>query len=72
MVHDLAVTSLLRTAIDLACWAGSVTEATVDLDLCLQAGLTLPELQRRHPAGDAVPCRPGSDRAQQARVPQPG
>ena len=29
VVRDLPVTSLLRTAVDLACWAGSVVEATV-------------------------------------------
>ncbi|GAB2592445.1 hypothetical protein [Microlunatus antarcticus] len=69
VVHDLPVTSLLRTAVDLACWAGSVTEATVALDLCFQAGLTLSELQRAVPrrrrgavqAREAIAlARPGS------------
>lgn len=49
VVHDLPVTSLLRTAIDLACGADSVTEATVCLDRCLQAGLTPTELQLASP-----------------------
>lgn len=51
VVHDLPVTSLLRTAVDLACWAGSVTEATVCLDLMLQAGLTRTELMAGAPHG---------------------
>jgi hypothetical protein len=51
VVHDLPVTSLLRTAVDLACWADSVTEATVCLDLLLQAGLDLTALGSAVPAG---------------------
>ena len=50
-VHDLPVTSLLRTAVDLACWAGSVTEATVYLDLLLEAGLSRSELVACAPEG---------------------
>ena len=61
LVHDLPITSLVRTAIDLACWAESLTEATVALDLCLQAGLTLTELGAAAPRG-----RRGSVQARQA------
>jgi len=39
-VGGLRVTSPLRTAIDLACWAPSLTEAVVLLDLMLRAGLS--------------------------------
>ena len=60
-VHDLQVTSLLRTAVDLACWATSLTEATVQLDLCLQAGLSRAELTAGAPKG-----RRGAVRARQA------
>lgn len=38
-VGDLRVTSPLRTAVDLACWAPSLTEAVVLLDVLLRAGL---------------------------------
>ena len=38
-VGDLRLTSPLRTAVDLACWAPSLTEAVVLLDLMLRAGL---------------------------------
>ena len=51
LVHDLPVTSPLRTALDLARCSDSVTEATACLDLMLQAGLGLAELR------DAVPAR---------------
>jgi hypothetical protein len=59
VVHDLPVTSLLRTAVDLACWAGSVTEATVCLDLLLRAGLAQAALAAGAPQGrrGAVPAR---------------
>ena len=69
LVHDLPVTSLSRTAVDLACWAVSPTEATICLDLCLQAGLTLAELAAAPPRGRRgavqarsaiVSARPGS------------
>ena len=69
VLHDLHVTSLLRTAVDLACWAGSLAEATVRLDLCLQAGLTRTELEVAAPrrrrgavqAREAIAlARPGS------------
>lgn len=39
-VGDLRLTSPLRTAVDLACWAPSLTEAVVLLDLMLGAGLS--------------------------------
>lgn len=48
-VHGVRVTSLLRTAVDLACWARSLSEATVRLDLCLQAGLSRTELAACEP-----------------------
>jgi hypothetical protein len=38
-IEGVRVTSLLRTAVDLACWAPSVTEAVVLLDLLLGVGL---------------------------------
>jgi len=44
-VGGLRLTSPLRTAVDLACWAPSLTEAVVLLDLMLRAGLS-PEVLR--------------------------
>lgn len=60
-VHGLRVTSPLRTAVDLACWADSVTEATVCLDLLLQAGLNPAALRAAVPTG-----RRGAVQARQA------
>ncbi|MGI3786444.1 MAG: hypothetical protein ACRYG2_37350, partial [Janthinobacterium lividum] len=51
LVHDLMVTSLLRTAVDLACWSRSLSAATVCLDLVLEAGLSAVELSAAVPAG---------------------
>ena len=61
LVHGIRVTSLLRAAVDLACWADSVTEATVRLDLLLEAGLDPTELRAAAPAG-----RRGAVQARQA------
>lgn len=60
---DLRVTSPLRTAVDLACWAGSTVEATVVLDLMLGAGLGLEELRavRVHARRGAVAARAALD-----------
>lgn len=71
---DLLVTPPLRTAVDLACWAGSVVEATVALDLLLAAGLSQTSCRASLSRGDAVPSRrgkrsssPGPGPAAQAR-----
>lgn len=61
----LRVTSPLRTAVDLACWATSVTEATVALDLMLAAGLGRADLGTAHLHGrrGAVQARTAIARA---------
>ncbi|HEY0237863.1 MAG TPA: hypothetical protein VGC37_04385 [Friedmanniella sp.] len=48
-VGDLRLTSPLRTAVDLACWAPSLTEAVVLLDLLLRAGLSREALMASAP-----------------------
>ena len=50
LVNDFLVTTPVRTAVDLACWARSVTGATVQLDLLLEAGLPLNDLRRAAPS----------------------